>query len=311
MQKPLALSIALCLSFTGCQVFEKSPTWETVTHVHRGDSIRAADPSSSYAEKLHRVLLEQHIVVTYQYHYYTPRYEEALGTRTAVVYRDNSSASYPWWLMDDRTANPVWLPNGELDKQLSFYIRRPAEVIEKKFYPAHGGSGKASVALSRPASARPQLRTGQSSQPMTKIAYAKPAVPQPTPPIVSFHHSAPSAPKSPTAVTRIQRAPKVAISQPKVSSEPLPPVAVGPQTKPFWSPPTVIDPVEQASDPAPRDEHMEKLFRSRNGTTYDRTSATDRRKMEQLKHGLVGQETSGAHSFRCGVDGDQTPGSHF
>ena len=52
----------------------------------------SADPSSSYAEKLHRVLLEQgveHFVVTYQFHYYSNHTTKRVGTRTAVVYRDN------------------------------------------------------------------------------------------------------------------------------------------------------------------------------------------------------------------------------
>src|SRR5947209_6154055 len=149
MQKPLALSIAVCLSLSGCQLFEKSRTWETVMSVRPGECIREADPSSAYAEKLHRVLLEQgieHIVVTYQYHYHTHQYEEALGTRTAVVYRDEADARYPWWLKDDRLENPFWLPNGNLDKQLSFYARRPAQVIEEKIYPARAGSAKAVVA---------------------------------------------------------------------------------------------------------------------------------------------------------------------
>ena len=128
-----------------------------------GDSFREPDPSSSYAEKLHRVLLDEgveHIVVTYQYHYYTHQYEEALGTRTAVVYRDDADSRYPWWLKDERTANPIWLPNGDLDKQLSFYCHRKAEVIEKTVYPARGsGSGKRSLAIARPAHDKAQPKS--------------------------------------------------------------------------------------------------------------------------------------------------------
>jgi hypothetical protein len=67
-------------------------------------------------------------------------------------------------------------------------------------------------------------------------------------------------------------------------------VAAGTNTHTFWTPPSLLDPVEQASDPAPRDGHLEKLFRVHNGTSYDPTSAMDRRKMEQLKHGLVGRD---------------------
>lgn len=284
MQKPLALSLALCLSLTGCQVFEKSKTWDTVMSVKPLDSFRQADPSAHYAEKLHQVLLDQgveHYVVTYQYHYYTGHYEEAVGTRTAVVYRDDVDSRYPWWLKDDRTATPFWLPAGDLNSQLSFYARRKAEVIERKHYPSHGG-GKEVVAPRRTVQNKVQFRGGISqasqpkphvaerSQPVTKIALVKPAAAQ--------------APK------------RVLTFQPVVE-----------KTAPA-SHTAALDSVQQAAVPAPHEAHLEKLFRSRNGTAYDPSSLTDRRKMEQLKHGLVGKETTGERGFLRGVDSD-TPGT--
>jgi hypothetical protein len=318
MQKTLAFALALCLSLTGCQVFEKSRTWETVVSVRPGDACRQADPSSYYAEKLHHVLAQEgveHIVVTYQYHYYTHQYEEALGTRTAVVYRDDANSSYPWWLKDDRTNTPVWLPNGDLNKQLLFYCRRKAEVIGKQVYPGGRGSGKSSVALHRPQEilkvglrdSQPAHPQTQKPQPVTKITIVKPAAPQPAKPSVAVHHTVPE--KSATAnvggnqatVTKIQRPAPPVTAKPKVASESA--SATSSSGHSLWSPPTAIDPVQQASDPAPRDEHMEKLFRARNGTSYDPTSAVDRRKMEQLKHGLVGKEVNGERALRRGVDG--------
>jgi hypothetical protein len=314
MQKPLALSIAVCLSLTSCQVFEKSRTWDTVVNVRPGDAFRQADPSSFYAEKLHAVLLDQgveHFVVTYQYHYYTSHYEEALSTRTAVVYRDDTNPRYPWWLKDDRTATPVWLPEGDLDKQLSFYCRRPAHVIEAKHYLVHGGSGKAMLPPPRTSQQKVQLRgsvaqrpqphphVAERVQPVTKITQAKAAQPQAVKTAGGYHH--PTTERA--AVTKIQRPGTASVSPAKPAGEELAPVAAGPHLNSFWSPPTMIDPVQQASDPVPRDAHVEKLFRARNGTNYDPTSAIDRRKMEQLKHGLVGEETNGARGFRRGVDG--------
>lgn len=305
MPKPLALSIALCLSLTGCQVFEKSKTWDTVMSVRPGDAFRQADPSAYYSEKLHEVLLAQgveHYVVIYQYHYYTHRYEEAVGTRTAIVYRDaEADGRYPWWLKDDRTATPFWLPNGDLNKQLSFYARRPAEVIEQKHYPAHPG-GKEVVAPRRTAQGKGEPHNGFASssqlkvhkaerwQPVTKISPVKPA------------------PATHTAVTKIQRTSTVAPTKAKSLPEVAASAPETPRSNPFWAAPTAIDPVQQASDPAPRDGHLEKLFRARNGTTYDPTSAVDRRKMEQLKHGLVSKETTGERGFRRGVDSG-TPGA--
>lgn len=247
MQKPLALALTVCLVLTGCQ----SPTWNTVVGVRPGDAFRQADPSSFYAEKLHAVLLEQgieHYVVTYQYHYYTNHYEEALSTRTAVVYCDNANTHYPWWLMDDRTATPFWLPEGDLEKQISFYCRRKAEVIEKKHYPAHAGSGKAVVAPKRSAQ------------------------------LVQFRGSVAQRPQPQPRVHVAQR------TQPAAKS-------------------VAMKPVEKKSASAMLEARLEKLFRSRNGTVYDPTSTVDRRKMEQLKHGLLGLETTGEHGFRGGVEG--------
>ena len=154
MQKPLALSIAVCLGLTGCQVFQKSRTWDKISKVHPGETTRDPDPSNAYAAKLHRALAGsgiEHKVVTYQFRYLTHLREEAVGTRTAVVYRDATNSKYPWWLKDDRLSRPFWLPNGELNKQISFYIRRTAEVLEHKDYSGGGASGKATLAVARPA----------------------------------------------------------------------------------------------------------------------------------------------------------------
>jgi hypothetical protein len=278
--------------------------------VRPGDSFRQADPSAYYAEKLHDVLLGQgveHYVVTYQYHYYTGHYEEAVGTRTAVVYRDDADSRYPWWLKDDRTATPFWLPAGDLNAQLSFYARRKAEVIEQKHYAAHGG-GKEVIKPRHAAQNKVQKTyVAERSQPVTKIALVKPSPAQSAKPVVTYHQpttakTAPmQAPATHTAVTKIQRTPSaVSTSKPK----PLPEVAASaPETSP-----ATIDPVQQAADPAPRDTHLEKLFRARNGTTYNPTSAVDRRKMEQLKHGLVSKDTTGERGFRRGVDSG-TPGT--
>ncbi len=151
MQRPLVLTIAaMCFGLTSCQVFEKSEIWDAVTHVTPGDAIRDPDPSAAYSVKLHRVLLEQgveHFVVTYQFHYFTHQRDEAVDTRTAVVYRDPVSSAYPWWLKDERSATPVWLANGDLAAQISFYIRRPAQVIDQKHFAAGAKSGKATLGM--------------------------------------------------------------------------------------------------------------------------------------------------------------------
>ncbi len=152
MQKPLALSIAVCLGLTGCQVFKRSEAWDKISRVRAGETTRDPDPSNAYAAKLHQALAGsgvEHKVVTYQFRYLTHLREEAVGTRTAVVYRDATNSKYPWWLKDERLSRPYWLPNGDLNKQISFYIHRPAEVLEHKDYAEGGSSGKTVLAAAR------------------------------------------------------------------------------------------------------------------------------------------------------------------
>ncbi len=347
MQKPLALSIAFCLGLTGCHVFEKSETWNQVVKVRPGETTLDPDPSHEYAAKLHAGLMERgiaHKVVVYQYHYTTRHHEEAVGTRTAVVYRDDSSGIYPWWLKDDRLNNPFWLPNGDLDKQISFYIRRKAEVIEAKEYPAGGGSGKSALAFAKPVPAlRPIVRPApqvavtritppkkapapvivQKPAPAPAIVKAPVVIKAPevkAPVVVKAHEpvtapvvaKAPEAtrtgtaikapqPKKPesdesvaqTLVTKIKLAAAVLIPQhtPEPDSAPPAPIASRGNTgNSFWSPPSVLDPQEQSSITAPRDAHLEKLFRAKHGCEYNRFSPTDRRKMQQLQHEFASRE---------------------
>jgi len=219
LQKPLALSIALCLGLSGCQVFDKSETWETVMQVRPGQSVRDPDPSHAYASRLHAALASrgiEHKVITYQYRYTTRLREEAVGTRTAVIYRDASSGAHQWWLKDDRLNKPVWLPNGELNRQVSFYLRRKAEVIEEKNYPAKGGSSKAMLVFAKPSqSLRPAERAIVKVAPVKKAP--APVVvkkPEPTPkPVVIKVKPAPVR-----IVARPAPAPTPKVRQPEPAS---------------------------------------------------------------------------------------------
>jgi hypothetical protein len=127
---PLLLSA--CFLAAGCGAFRRSPAWETVLST-RVDTRDSADPSAAYAERLSSNLKSagvEHKIVTYEFRYRTRLREDAVDTRTAVLYRDDDSGRDPWWLADDRTANnPVWLPREDLDYQLAFYLHRPATVV--------------------------------------------------------------------------------------------------------------------------------------------------------------------------------------
>jgi hypothetical protein len=291
-------------------MFEKSETWETVMRVRPGDTIHEPDDSAAYAEKLHRVLLEQgveHMVVTYQFHYYTNHYEEALTTRTAVIYRDDINPHYPWWLKDDRSSMPFWLPNGDLNHQVSFYCQRPAEVIEKQVYPAHSG-GKSTVPLVRPPQSHHHAENLQKPQPVTRVTQVKAAPISPAKSAVSSHPAAakPTVDATHTAVTKIQKPAPTVAARPQTPAQKPAPSSGANLANSSSSPPATIDPIAQGADLEGHDAHLEQLFRSRNGTKYDPTSAVDRRKMEQIKHGLLERETVGARGLHHGVDGDET-----
>jgi len=279
--------------------------------VRPGEAAFDPDPSHAYAAKLHEALAAQgveHKVVVYQYHYTTRLNEEALGTRTAVVYRDDTDASYPWWLKDERLNNPFWLPDGDLNKQISFYIRRKAEVIETKDYPARGGSGKAAVALT-PAVPVPVQRTAskpQHQEPVTRInPYKKAPSPVvapksvPTPELVKTPAKVPaasvakvseeSAPKA--SATRVKPSTSFLSSHQTTATETAPtPIASKGNGTVLWAPPAVLDSSEQSALTAPRDEHLEKLFRAKHGSQYNRFSPIDRRKMQQLQHEIASRE---------------------
>jgi hypothetical protein len=346
MQKPLALSIIACLGLAGCHVFEKSETWDQAVRVRPGETARDPDPSNAYAAKLHAAFAErgiEHKVVVYQYRYTTRLREEAVGTRTAVIYRDNSNGGHPWWLKDDRLNKPVWLPNGELSKQVSFYLRRKAEVIEQKEYPGQAGSAKSTVAFARPA---PKLRPIAKPEPQAAVAKitpvkkaAAPIARKPTPAPARVTVKAPvvwkPVPKS-VAVKPIEKpraakpVPKMAAVKPVVKKsvikvapaqikpvvQPAPspvvqaapssPIIFTPAPRPVepesappepiasrgasWSAPVTLDPSEQPALTAPRDRHLEKLFRAKHGTDYNRFSPADRRKMQHLQSGVASSE---------------------
>jgi len=132
MQKISFLPLAVCLGLTGCS--QPNSPWSTVRAV-RVDTRDSGDPSAAYAEHLSGVLKTAHVqhkIVTYEYRYHTAFREEAIGTRTAVIYRDDKNPNNPWWLMDDQLFNPVWLPGEDENRQVSFYLHRPATVVSTK-----------------------------------------------------------------------------------------------------------------------------------------------------------------------------------
>jgi hypothetical protein len=272
MQKPLTISIAVCLCFTGCSVFKKSKTWETVTK-NRVDTTDELDPSKAYAKELHRSLAKEnveHKVVTYQYRYKTRLREEAVGVATAVVYKDETNPKNPWWIMDERLAKPVWLPNDALEKQVSFYLRRDAEIVEQHDFPTADASHMIADDPS-PAIAQPKAAVAQHSKPKHRapVADQEPAVvgtkPQPTNPSMETAH------ETTGPITSII-APDAVVPVPAQENVPwIRPARFGPSR---FATPAITHSITGS-----REQDIAELFRKMHGTSYDSASALDRSKM--------------------------------
>ena len=156
MSKPLSIALCACLVFTGCQIFRKSPTWDKAVST-RISVPREGDPSKQYADGLHREFKAgriAHKVVTYQYRYSSRLRQDATAERTAVIYRDDANPKYPYWLKDETSNRPVWLPNGDTAQQLRFYVGRDVEIVDAGR--GYGGGNKEVV--------RPKMRHRSAEQ---------------------------------------------------------------------------------------------------------------------------------------------------
>ena len=123
--------ILVCLAFAACTGSKQKTTWQKVRET-KPDKEIAGDSVEAYRKKLHNFLLAEkveHKVVTYQYRYQTRLRDEAVSTQTAIIYKDNTDPKNPWWLVNERTGKPVWLPGEDVSKQVGFYLRRKAEVL--------------------------------------------------------------------------------------------------------------------------------------------------------------------------------------
>jgi hypothetical protein len=249
-QKSLTIALAAGLAFTGCQGSKQKSTWQKVTETRPDKLVAGEDASQAYIEKLQKVLAEdkvEHKVVTYQYRYETRLRDEAVGTGVAVIYKDNSDPANPWWLMNDRLRKPVWLPGQDVDKQVTFYLQRTAQVIDQQYYPDGQLAPRSMIAKNGKPAAPQAVPTA------TLVAKAKPA---PAPAV---------APASAPALTTAQLEPRPfqrrSLFAPRGNGVKIP-----------------------FTTPAPASSNYDTLFRRAHGTDYDPSSPVDRQKMESLKH---------------------------
>ena len=260
MQKSLCFALVLSLTLNGCGVFRRSETWVLVRGV-RVDTRAETDPSQAYATELSARLAAaniEHKVVTYQFRYHTYLREEAITTRTAVVYRDDTRPAHPWWLMEERLYQPVWLPNDDLGRQISFYLHDYAEVVETRDVPGKGGAG-GKVMLATRHTARPVFaaRSRDAGR---------------TPMLVPFRTSPARAVQLRGAVASIEDDKLAAKRRWMARRQADGPMPIGELTRPRGE----------------RDSLRSSLFSAMHGTAFDPLSPVDRRKMRQLRQtGLV------------------------
>jgi hypothetical protein len=131
MRRFLSLAVVPLL-FASCHGTQRSRAWEIVrASRHPGPGER--NRSATYAGELHKTLEKSgigHKIVTFKFRYYSRLTLNTVGEETAVIYRDDSNAARPWWLMADYLWAPVWLPNQEISSQVAFSVRRPATVVK-------------------------------------------------------------------------------------------------------------------------------------------------------------------------------------
>ncbi len=137
MKTILALIIGSALLAAACYS-AKTDTWQKVisTPHATGD---AKDKSRAYAAGLHSTLLRAgiaHKVVVFQFQYSSKFTLKGSVERTAIIYKDTAEPKNPYWIMDDHLTCPVWLPNESVERQISFYVRRPTTVVSVTDFPA-------------------------------------------------------------------------------------------------------------------------------------------------------------------------------
>lgn len=121
-----------------------------------------------------------HKVVTYNYPYRSKYDGEGTAQRTSVIYRDDASPKYPWWIMDERLKRPVWLPSETVQKQVSFFLRRSATVVTLRDYTESGEKMVAPVERPRKMAVTRIQRVAEPTRPVAvKPVMAKPVPVEP------------------------------------------------------------------------------------------------------------------------------------
>jgi len=277
MRPQLTFSLAACLAFSGC--LHRSPTWETVIST-RVDTRDSGDPSATYAEHMSGVLKSsgvQHKIVTYEFRYRTRLREDAMDTRTAVLYRDEAGGRNPWWLVDNVSRTPVWLPGENVEKQLEFYLHRPATVLTVNGISA-SSDGKSLLGEAKSVTAK--VKTKPKPEAKEEASFFARLLPVgKTERSRKFAVNGKAVPAQSAPAPRKAKMPertKVAAVQSKRDGKKKAAASKLAKTKPSKL-------VKVKSSKVTSKQLA--LFRARHGTKFDPSSMTDRVKMERLLRG--------------------------
>lgn len=126
--RPILCTLVLAMS--GCASSRPDNAWSIVRNAEvagKGDPER----NQEFAEELHRQLQGRvsSRLVRFR-HEVQGRYGNTFEERSVVLFRSEDHPKNPDWLMDNMMHTPLWLPNGTLERQLTFATRsRNIEVL--------------------------------------------------------------------------------------------------------------------------------------------------------------------------------------
>ncbi len=144
---------------TSCHLFRSSELQVAVSH---------ARPAT--VEKLHTLLSQrgiEHKIVQFRYDVaerpmvapassrifalgetpmaFLPK-RSARRERTGIIYKDDQHRGEPWWYVDAETSHAIWLPTVNVERQVSFAMRRRIEMLRvQEFDRAVTGMAKGAV----------------------------------------------------------------------------------------------------------------------------------------------------------------------
>ena len=171
----------------------------------------------------------------------------------------------------ERLGKPVWLPNDQLDKQVAFYLRRDAEIVEQHDFTS-GDAGN-------------EIRTAPSATPTQGVAIARASRVKQSPnaPVTVIARAKAQLVRTQPAKSRPVAAPEPITAVVNIEPMPAPPQERAPWIRPARFATSNPSAVATESEPLAAPSDVAALFREKHGTNYDPASHLDREKMQILR----------------------------